>query len=325
MTDGVSRVAVTCHQMQSYLQNLEPPLPGAGRLVFEFPELVGQQFSAENMSTILSTSDYAIVGDDAITSQSIENSPVKGIIKWGIGYDSIDTAALESRKIRFSNTPGQFGPDVAELVLGMILNLERGISRVDAGVRAGEWPKLRGSRVRGKTALVLGYGNLGKEVVSLLSAVGIDCEAYDPYVAEATQGLPPALHKTFPYEGNFDYLVSCLPLVKETDRFIGAKELTVLSGDGFFINVSRGGVVDEKALAQALSDNKIAGAALDVFDEEPLPRDSGFRSLDGVLLGAHNGSNTEEGVREASSVALEILLEWITSEGDPQWATQQLS
>ena len=318
MADGVVRVAVTCHQMQSYLQDLEPAWPGAGHIMFEFPELVGQQFSAEEMKNHLSASDYAIVGDDAITSHSVTDSPIRGIVKWGIGYDSIDTAALESRKIRFSNTPGQFGPDVAELVLGMILNLERGISQVDAGVRAGEWPKFRGSRVRDKKALILGYGNLGKEVVRLLSAVGIECEAYDPYVVDESQSLAIPLHKTFPYGKKFDYMVLCLPLLKETDKFIGAQELSVISRTGFLINISRGGIVEEKALAQALSDTSIAGAALDVFEEEPLPRDSRFRSLGRVVLGAHNGSNTEEGVREASSVALEILLGWIMSEGDPQ-------
>jgi D-3-phosphoglycerate dehydrogenase len=113
-------------------------------------------------------------------------------------------------------------------------------------------------------------------------------------------------------------MVLCLPLLKETEKFIGAQELSVISRTGFLINISRGGIVDEKALTQALSDNTIAGAALDVFEEEPLPRDNSLRSQDGVVLGAHNGSNTEEGVREASSAALDILLGWIMSEGDPQ-------
>ena len=316
MSDFSPTVVVTCLQMQDYLAEVLPSSQLNEELSFHFPPLRGQQFSASEMADHLLSADYAIVGDDVITSESVNHSSIKGLIKWGIGHDSIDVEALENKGIRFSNTPGQFGPDIAELVLGMILALERGISSVDSGVRAGEWPKFRGSRIEGKKALILGFGNLGREVARLLTSVNIHCEAYDPYAVENSTTAVTKVHSQFPYDDQCDYLISCLPLTPETQEFISIKELSVLGSTGFLINVSRGGVVDEMALSSAISGGAIGGAALDVYVEEPLGLDSELRILHGVVFGAHNGSNTVQGVREASEVALEILLGWLASEGE---------
>ena len=316
MSDSSPTVVVTCLQMQDYLAEALPSSQLKEELSFHFPPLRGQQFSASEMADHLLSADYAIVGDDVITSESVSDSSIKGLIKWGIGYDSIDVEALENKGIRFSNTPGQFGPDIAELVLGMILALERGISSVDSGVRAGEWPKFRGSRIKGKKALILGFGNLGREVARLLTSVKIHCGACDPYAVDLSTTTVTRVQSQFPYDDQCDYLISCLPLTPETQGFISTRELSVLGSTGFLINVSRGGVVDEAALYSAISKGAIAGAALDVYAEEPLGLDSELRNLTGVVFGAHNGSNTEQGVREASEVALEILLGWLASEGD---------
>jgi D-3-phosphoglycerate dehydrogenase len=307
------RVVITCLQMQESLDSVRAEF-GDSEIHFDCPPVASQHFSAREMKAHLKDADYAIVGDDVVTEDSLHGG-LKGLIKWGIGYDSIDTQSLERRGIRFSNTPGQFGPDVAELVLGMLLDLERGISRVNEGVRNGAWPKYQGSRMRGKSALILGFGNLGRAVHKLLHSIGVQSEALDPYWSESLQGAEPGMiHVDFPSGRTFDYMISTLPLTHETRHFVSTETLGVLKPSGFFVNVSRGGVVDEVALTNCLKLKRIAGAALDVYSMEPLGTGSRLRDFDNIIFGAHNGSNTVEGALEASAAAARILQGWIAAE-----------
>ena len=277
---------------------------------FVCPKLLGQQFTEVEMGELLRDADFGIVGDDFVTESVVASSRLKGLIKWGIGFDSIDTEALKNRGIKFSNTPGQFAADVAEQAIALLLAVERGLVQVDSSVRKGEWLKYRGRRISGRSALILGYGNLGKALATKLKALSLKVSAYDPYASSAKEVEELTLHNVFPHEERFDYLISCLPLTAETKGFINRDTLTALQSDGIFINVSRGKVVNQGDLVIALTQGLIGGAGLDVYETEPLPISSELIKLPNVVLGAHNSSNTDEGVREASMAAAEILLSW---------------
>lgn len=307
------KVVVTCLQMQESLAQVQSSLD-LGSFDFVCPQLVGQQFSEAEMKELLQEADYAIVGDDFITDTAVANSLLMGVIKWGIGFDSIDTEALTKRGIRFSNTPGQFAADVAEQAIALLLAVERGLVPIDSSVRKGEWLKYRGRRISGRSALILGYGNLGLALAPRLTALGLKVSAFDPYAPSSNEVQDVILHNVFPQHERFDYLISCLPLTDETKGFVNRDTLAVLQSDGVFINVSRGKVVNQGDLVIALTQGLIGGAGLDVYETEPLPISSELGKLPNVVLGAHNSSNTDEGVFEASIAAAEILLSWAVGE-----------
>ena len=307
------KVIVTCLQMQESLAQVQANLD-LGSFDFICPPLVGQQFSEAEMRELLQEADYAIVGDDFVTDSAVATSQLKGLIKWGIGFDSIDTSALEKRGIKFSNTPGQFAADVAEQAIALLLAVERGLVQVDSSVRKGDWLKYRGRRISGRSALILGYGNLGQALAPRLAALGLKVSAYDPYAANDLAPSELTVHRSFPQRDRFDYLISCLPLTVETAGFVNLERLGVLQSDGIFVNVSRGKVVHQGDLVMALLQRSIGGAGLDVYETEPLEMSSELNKLPNVVLGAHNSSNTDEGVFEASIAAAEILLSWESGE-----------
>jgi D-3-phosphoglycerate dehydrogenase / 2-oxoglutarate reductase len=303
------KVVVTCLQMQEALAEVLNQIPFSNA-TFQTPTLNGQQFDANQMKQLLKDADFAIVGDDFVTADAVAGSNLKGLIKWGIGYDSIEVEALEANGIRFSNTPGQFADDVSEQAIALLLAVERGIVNIDKSVRDGTWLKHRGRRLSGKSALVLGYGNLGRSLASKLVALGLSLTAYDPY-ADVSTDSSVNLIANFPLESKFDYMISCLPLSDETLGFVNAERLAVLQSDGVFVNVSRGKVTNQGDLVKALRLGLLAGAGLDVYEHEPLDLQSELVSMPNVVLGAHNSSNTHEGVLEASLAAAIILKNWI--------------
>lgn len=277
---------------------------------FKCPDLSGQFFSESQMIEHLDDIDYLIAGDDEISEWVIKNSKLAGVVKWGVGFDSIDTVALEKRSIKFSNTPGQFADDVAEQAIGLMLAAERGLAYLDHEIRNGVWLKHRGRRVSGKSALVLGFGSIGKSLSQKLIGLNLTVEAADPLVREDTS-LDVVLFDHVPVDRKYDYLFLTLPLNSETKGLVGLEFLRKVIPGGILINVSRGGIVIEAELAEGLRRGWIRGAGLDVFEREPLPLGSELAKMRQVVLGSHNSSNTEEGVVEASIEAVKILRKFI--------------
>lgn len=277
---------------------------------FKCPDLNGQFFSESQMIEHLDDIDYLIAGDDEISEWVIKNSELAGVVKWGVGFDSIDTVALDKRFIKFSNTPGQFAEDVAEQAIGLMLAAERGVAYLDREIRNGVWLKHRGRRVSGKSALVLGFGSIGKSLCQKLSGLNLNVEAVDPFISSDTS-LEVVLFDHVPFDRNYDYLFLALPLNSETKGLVGLEFLKRVIPGGILINVSRGGIVIERELVEGLSRGWIRGAGLDVFEREPLSSGSELATMNQVVLGSHNSSNTEEGVAEASIQAAKILRKFI--------------
>lgn len=305
----MSRILITCAQMQLELPEHLSVLSAAGYEVLA-PPPPGQQFSAADLAPLMPGVVGMIAGDDELSKEFFDSSPdLQVLVRWGIGTDSVDKSAANMASVTVRNTPGVFGDEVADSALAYVLMCARGHHLIDAEVRAGGWPKVQGNTLSGETAGVIGLGAIGRGVVRRLAAFGVTVLGYDPYAlldsrelgCEATE-LPDLL-------GRSKYVVLTCPLTEETHHLIDADALAQMRSDAFLVNVARGPVVDELALASALADGEIAGAGLDVFEVEPLPQHSALRELSGVVLGAHNGSNTREGVRRASREAVRILLE----------------
>jgi D-3-phosphoglycerate dehydrogenase len=301
-------ILVTCRQMQVELPR---HLERIKRLGYEVvaPELGGrQQFSAAELLEYSPHLMGMIAGDDQLNGEFFDGATqLKTVIRWGIGVDNVDQAAARQHGVTVRNTPGVFGYEVADSAFGYILNLARGYIVVDAAVRRGEWPKWEGVTLAGARLGIVGFGAIGREIARRGMSFDMDVVACDPFVTTAPAGVSIVdLDKLLTTSR---FIVLACPLTQETFHLIDADRLSLVRPDAYLVNVARGPVVLETDLIDALTSGRVAGAALDVFEIEPLPLDSELRELPNVVLGAHNGSNTREGVVRASNAAVDFLLE----------------
>ena len=301
-------VLVTCRQMQVELPRHRGRIEELGYEVIA-PELGGrQQFTASELLQFSDRLTGVIAGDDELTREFFEGATeLKAVIRWGIGMDSVDRAAAQEHGVVVRNTPGVFGCEVADSAFGYLLNLVRGFIDIDAAVRRGEWPKWEGITLAGATLGIVGFGAIGREIAKRGIGFGMNICAYDPVVKNMPSEVTAVELEELLATSRF-VILAC-PLTPQTDHLIRQDRLELMQQNAYLINVARGPVVDEAALVDALKRNRISGAALDVFEAEPLPMNSELRLLPNVILGAHNASNTREGVERASSAAVEFLIE----------------
>jgi D-3-phosphoglycerate dehydrogenase len=242
--------------------------------------------------------DGAICGDDRYTRRVIEAClpRLKVISKWGTGIDSIDKQACLDLGVQLKNTPNAFTLPVSDSVIGYMLAFARRLPWMDKAMKAGIWQKIPGRSLSECTLGVVGVGNVGKAVIRRARAFGMRILGND------IQPIAP----DFLLENNVEMtslkdllqradFVSMNPDLNPTSRhLINAETLLWMKKDAVLINTSRGPVVDEHALITALSEGKIAGAALDVFEFEPLPKDSPLLMMDNVMLASHNSNSSPE-------------------------------
>jgi D-3-phosphoglycerate dehydrogenase len=255
---------------------------------------VRERLSEAELLTLVPTMHGAICGDDQFSERVLQAAGhLKVISKWGTGIDSIDTDSAARLGILVCNTPDAFTDCVADSTLGYILNFARQLFRMDQDIRSGKWIKRDALTLRECTLGVIGVGNIGKAVIRRAVAFGMTVVGYDPV----------AVPQSFLDETGLK-AVSLLELLKSSDfvtlhcdlnpssyHLIDRPQLELMKSSAYLINTSRGPVVSEPALVDALSNSHIAGAALDVFETEPLPADSPLRQLSTCLLAPHNSNS----------------------------------
>lgn len=307
------RVLVTCPPM---LKNMDRFLP-----VFEehgveavIPPIV-QTLTEEELIEVIPTVDGWIIGDDPATAKVFaagKAGRLKAAVKWGVGVDNVDFSAAKSVGIPVTNTPKMFGNEVAELVVAYMIGLARQTHYIDRQIRKGNWAKPTGVSLHGKCAAIIGLGDIGTSTAKRLRAFGMRLHGYDPRSTRNAEELsvdeilnfPERLHEA-------DFLILACSLNESNRHIINAKTIQLLKDPVFLVNVSRGALVDEAALIAALSSGKIAGAAMDVFEHEPLPQDSALRNFEQCIFSSHNGSNAIEAVLRASHRAIELLFAYL--------------
>ncbi len=232
---------------------------------------------------------------------------LKAIVRGGVGLDNIDVAYARSKGIQVLNTPAASTDAVAELTIGYIFALARQIPQMTASMKAGEWAKKtfsKGSEIKGKTLGLIGAGRIAQAAGSRARALGMSVIAYDPYVesAEGIEMLP--LEDLLP---RADFLSLHVPHTEETHHIIGAEEIAKLKKGAYIINCGRGGTLDEDALFAALQSGKVAGAALDVYAEEPSKAHKLY-TLPQVIGSPHVGAGTLEAkARVGEEVAKNVI------------------
>jgi D-3-phosphoglycerate dehydrogenase / 2-oxoglutarate reductase len=228
----------------------------------------------------------------------------------GVGVDNIDLIAATERGVAVLNAPAGNTVSAAELTMALVLAMVRKVPEADASMRRGEWArsKLNGVELRGRTLGLVGAGRIGGEVAKRCRAFGMEVVAYDPYLTEdRAEELQVERGTLDDVLERGDVLSLHVPLTDDTSGMIGADELARMKKGAYLVNVARGGVVDEAALAEAVSSGHLAGAALDVFTSEPLEEGSPLRGVPNLLLTPHLGASTSEAQELVASEIAEAV------------------
>jgi D-3-phosphoglycerate dehydrogenase / 2-oxoglutarate reductase len=242
-----------------------------------------------------------------VTAELLARAPhLRVIARAGIGVDTIDVPAATRRGIAVMNAPGANTVSAAEHAMALLLALVRQIPGAAAAMRKGEWDRKRfeGTELRGKTIGIVGLGRIGGHVAQIARAFGMTVVAHDPYMP--TTRAAELQVKVLPLDDllrTADVVTMHVALTDETRHLINAARLALMKPSAVLINTARGELVDEVALAEALTAKKIRGAAIDVFAQEPLPADAPLRTIDRVILTPHLAASTAEAQER---VALEI-------------------
>ena len=273
-----------------------------------------QQMSEAELLEKLPNFDGWILGDDPCTRSVLEagkRGNLKAIVKWGVGTDNIDFQALKDFGIAFDHTPGAFGKEVADLAFAYLVMLSRHVLEVHNSVSVGEWRKPAGFSLSGKNVALVGYGDIGKNIAKRLQASDINVFVYEVDRSK-TDGLKEFSSRNWPESINqMDAIVLACALTPENLGMIDREILRTLKEGALIINVSRGGLINENDLVEALNSGRLGGAALDVYQVEPLPASSGLRECPNVILGSHNASNTIEAVIRTSQKTIAIMRDFL--------------
>ena len=264
--------------------------------------------SREELDAALTTAEALIVRSETkVTAEMIAKAPnLKVVARAGIGVDTIDVAAATKRGIAVMNAPGANTVSAAEHAIALLLSLLRHIPEAAETMKQGGWDRKRfeGSELRGKTLGVVGLGRIGGYVAQVAHAFGMTIIAYDPFVAP--QRAVELQARLLPIEQllqEADIITLHVAHTDETRHLLNAQRIKLMKPTAFLVNTARGELVDEQALVLAVKEKRIAGAAVDVFAEEPLPKDSPLRGLERVLLTPHLAASTSEAQKR---VAIEI-------------------
>ncbi|MDP3227542.1 MAG: 2-hydroxyacid dehydrogenase [Acidovorax sp.] len=232
---------------------------------------------------------------------------LKVISSFGVGFDALDIDAAKARGVQVGYTPGVLNDCVADLAFGLMLDVSRNIAASDRFVRRGEWPKGKfalGTRVSGKRMGIVGMGRIGQAVAERAAGFRMEVGYHNRRPAE---GCALSYFESLTALAQWaDYLVLTVAGGAGTRHLVNGDVLTALGPNGYLINVARGSVVDEAALIAALAERRIAGAGLDVFEDEPSVPDA-LMALDNVVLTPHTASATHETRRAMADLVLENL------------------
>ena len=248
-----------------------------------------------------------------LTADIIEKADNLEIIaRAGVGVDNIDLDAATKKGIMVVNSPESTSVTVAEHTMGLILSMARKISIADKSVKEGKWEKKKfmGVELRNKTLGVIGMGRIGSQVVNRCKAFGMDAMAYDPYLPEeVAKQMGVELTDLDSVLKNADFITIHVPLTPETKHSISFDQFEIMKDSAYIVNCSRGGVIDEDALYDALVNDKIGGAALDVYEEEPPEANCKLFELDNIVLTPHIAASTKEAQRDAAIIVADEIID----------------
>jgi D-3-phosphoglycerate dehydrogenase len=308
------KVLISAPYLIPYIEDYRPMLEKRGcELVVV---AVKERLEEDDLLGIIEDIDGVVCGDDRFTARVIaRGKKLKVLSKWGTGIDSLDQNAAAAKGVEIRNIPNAFSEPVGDTVLGWILCFARRIIEQTEIMRHGAWEKLPGHALNEKTLGIVGLGNCGKAVARRAHAFGMKILASDIVAPDSE-----FVHKHDIEMMNIedllpqcDYVSINCDLNPSSDRIMNEDTLAFMKTDSVLINAARGALVSEKALLAALQKGQLRGAALDVFEDEPLPVDSPLRSMSNVLLASHNANSSPAAWERVHGRALNNMLEVLES------------
>jgi len=308
------KVLISAPYLQDIIERFRPTFEENGIEILVPP--VSERLEEEELLRYVEGIDGVICGDDRFTGRVLEAAAdLKVISKWGTGIDSIDKDACKRLGIALYNTPNAFSEPVADTVFGYILCFARNIPGMDRKMKQGIWKKLPGLSLRESTLGIIGVGNVGKAVVRRARCFGMRIMGNDlvkmPSDFIRQTGIQMVEKEVLLKDSDF-VSVNC-DLNPTSYHLLGDREFALMKGGAYVVNTARGPIVEEKALVKALQERKIAGAALDVFENEPVPADSPLLSMDNVLLAPHNANSSPEAWEKVHHNTIANLLNGLRS------------
>ncbi len=281
----------------------------------ELDERIG--LKGEALKEAIRAADGVIVRSQTkITADLLDNpGKLRAIVRAGVGVDTIDVGAATRKGVVVMNTPGGNTFSTAEHTISLLMSLSRHIPAADASLRAGKWErnKFIGTQLAGKTLGVVGLGRIGREVARRATGLDMKIVGFDPFLSpdragqlgiEAVADIEQLLPRC-------DYLTVHTPLTDETRNLLNAARLAKMKKGARVINCARGGIINEEALAEALKSGHLAGAALDVFVQEPPPADHPLLKLANVVVTPHLGASTHEAQLSVALEAAQLLIDFL--------------
>ena len=275
---------------------------------------VVQTMDEKDLIQLVPQYDAWIIGDDPATRKVFKagsEGKLKAAVKWGIGVDNVDFSACNDFNIPVTNTPDMFGAEVADIAVGYVIALARETFRIDREIRDGNWPKYRGISLSGKNIGLVGYGDIGKNTAKRLLASDVNITVYDPLFRESHTDKNESNEVSFkqwPEDlSKCDFLVFTCSLNEGNIHMLNASTIALCTKGVRVVNVARGPLINEDALLESLQSGHVHSAALDVFENEPLPMYSQLRKYPSCILGSHNGSNTSDAVAKTNDRVINKL------------------
>ena len=301
------KILVTDDVSMSGLQ----PLRDAG---FEVEKKTG--LSAEKLREEVAASEGLIVRSETkVTSELLDAARKLRVVgRAGVGVDNIDVPAATSRGIVVMNAPDGNTITTAEHTIALLVALARRVPQANTSLKSGKWERKNfvGTELQGKTLGIIGLGRIGRVVASCARALGMNIVAYDPFIStEQTRDLEIENATFDDVLSRADFLTIHTPLTSETRRILGADAFAKMKKGARIINCARGGLIDEQALYDAITSGAIAGAALDVFVQEPPPANHQLLQLDQVIVTPHLGASTKEAQEGVAFTVAEQMRDYL--------------
>lgn len=290
------------------------------RDVKEFQVDVKTGLKADGLKAIIRDYEALVVRSATKVNKDIISAAnkLKVIGRAGVGLDNVDLEAATQKGIIVMNTPAGNTMSTAEHTFSMILALSRNIPQANASTKKGEWKrsKFMGVELYGKTLGIVGFGRIGSEVAKRALAFGMNVFAYDPFLSrEVAQALGVEIVELKELLEQSDYITVHTPLTDETKHMISTEEFSIMKNGVRIINCARGGIIDEAALIKTVKEGKVTGAAIDVFEQEPLSADNELLKLDNVITTPHLGASTEEAQVNVAIEVAEIVRDALLGRG----------
>lgn len=272
---------------------------------------LGRPHTFEELIPLVSDIDGVIAGVDTWDEAVFKLAPnLKAIARFGVGVDNIDLEKAQEYGIKVSNVPGGNANAVAELTVGLILSMLRNIPSLQQSARRGYWDRRVGEELAGKTVGLLGFGHIAQMVAKKLQGFDVKLIAFDKYpnIGKANE-LRVELVSSDEVLQQSDVISMHLPSLKETYHMMSDEQFSMMKASAYFVNTARGALVDEKALHSALQAERIAGAAIDVYEQEPVSADNPLFQLDNLIATPHTAAETAETYHRVGLVTAQALLD----------------